>query len=134
MTGELERRYLMLTHDAYQRGCGVPGLVALRHICNSMKGSNKDTELYELKHIMDLQITNGDIGLFQASWIMMLQGMRISLTEPQTEKIYYDAIKRFKPIERDIEHYERLEEFPNHQDRCYEYLFAVVERLSLIHI
>ena len=128
MTGELGRRFTQLMEDCMRLGRTVPGLVALRHICNWYKSGDKEHSLFEYKHLEQCVISNGNLELFQSYWIMVNTGLKNPLSQEQLEEIYFDKIKNFVGLKEDIAHYQRLDEQLNHPDRSYHYLYGIVEK------
>ena len=128
MTGELGRRFTQLMEDCMRVGRTVPGLVALRHICNWYKSGDKEHSLFEYKHLEQCVISNGNLELFQSTWIMVNTGLKNPLSQEQLEEIYFDKIKNFVGLKEDIAHYQRLDEQLSHPDRSYHYLYGVVEK------
>ena len=111
-----------------REGRTVPGLVALRQICNWYKSGDKEHSLFEYKHLEQCVISNGNLELFQSFWIMVNTGLKNPLSPEQLEEIYYDKIKGHPSLKEDLAHYNRLDEQLDHPDRSYHYLFGVVEK------
>ena len=70
---------------------------------------------------------NGNLGNFQNSWEMVLDGMKSPPPEEVLEHFLYEAVKSHRGIAEVIAHYERLDEGSG-GGRSYSFLVSAVDR------
>ena len=58
---------------------------------------------------------------------------KATITVAQMEETYLDRIQHHPWLKEEISHYKKLDDTPDHPDRCNDYLFGIVEKALQRH-
>ena len=126
--GDLGRRITQYNEDALKETRTARGMELAFLFFKYFQASFGAQSLYGMQHLTSLKLKDGNLEFFQTNWHATLSALTIVPEDMWLEQLYYQQIRYHKGIAEDINHYDRLEDRPEHPDRSYKYLHDAVER------
>ena len=124
--GELARRIQQLIEDSMKKNLSVPGLVIGRLISDQYRTTAQGEAMYSLNELQRVTIHNGNVEAFQNTWVMVLSGMKTTITEDILHELYYGQVQHLAELKDSIAYYKRLDD--DHPEKSYKWLYDLVEK------
>ncbi len=124
--GELARRIQQLIEDSMKENLSVPGLVIGRLISDWYRTTSQGEAMYSLNELQRVTIHNGNVEAFQNTWVMVLRGMKTTITDDILHELYLGQVQHLSELKDSIAYYKRLDD--DHPDKSYKWLYDLVEK------
>ncbi len=107
--GEIGRELTQMTAMSLNSGQIVRGPVLVALVFRYYALGSSGQVLYDLSHLQSLRMKDNNLESLHNAWNMVMRELATS-PDPVTEQFwYYNQIKDFKPLSKDIGHYRRAQ-------------------------